>query len=852
LHVVSAGAGAIPASSGTTQSTGLIQRLGTSANNAILDIGQNGGSGLWLQSTDSTNLSAVYNLLLNPNGGNVLIGTTTDTPFSGLAAFKTSIVNGTGTNGLVLPLSGSGGSGTNIVQMNDSTYIGTLLRLQTTRAANSAFNFLNISAGANGTTGADGTSVFFIRGDGNVGIGTTGPSALLNVYGGKVQIDGSATAATVLNVAGTYTASGAIQREIQAAGTQIVAANNDVISGIMVAPTVTAGAFTGVTYEGIHLTNPAGTGTIATNYGLYIENQTKGTTNYAIYSNGGTNYFAGNVGIGTTNPGNVLDVESGSSSGLIQTVLASGNAVGPQIGMVKERGTLASPTAILANDLLGKIQFSGYNNAAVQTGSAISSVATAVTGTTITTDLEFLTVNAGTGGTVLTLTGAGVASFNGNVVANNGTFVSGSLANAPATGTCASQANSATQAVFQTSSSVTSSHIFYNSTRGKHARITSVATCTDGSSLIWQILTLTDSITGQVATDAYTVYSVASDLGTSSAGFFNNAYIINGKFVTATTSGGFDVAEQYETSDATIKPGEVVSINAMGKLVKAQNDDNDNNNDQAGSGQQSTVNSHSSVIGIISTNPGLTLGNETIGEWRKVALTGRIPVKFSLENGPIKAGDRLTISKTLPGFSMKLIQSGQSIGTSLEGFDGSLGPTGKVLMFVNLSYQHMDVAANATGDKILVENDYDFQGHSIVNIKAIVALNNKWSIDENGVIVAIKVKADVLETKKGVTILDHTNGQPYCVYVDAGLTKTLAGACDDSNTWNQTQGGGNTTGGNGEGTLTQTPGTTADTTTTAPAPAPAPTPAPTPAPDPTPAPATSDSTAPVSTSATTP
>ena len=39
-----------------------------------LDIGQGGGTGSWLQSTDTGNLATTYPLLLNPVGGNVAIG----------------------------------------------------------------------------------------------------------------------------------------------------------------------------------------------------------------------------------------------------------------------------------------------------------------------------------------------------------------------------------------------------------------------------------------------------------------------------------------------------------------------------------------------------------------------------------------------------------------------------------------------------------------------------------------------------------------------------------------------------------------------------------------------------------
>jgi hypothetical protein len=65
----------LPASSGTTQ-TGLL-RLKAS-NNATLDIGADHVNAVgWLQVTDVADLSQEYNLILQPNGGNVGIGTST-------------------------------------------------------------------------------------------------------------------------------------------------------------------------------------------------------------------------------------------------------------------------------------------------------------------------------------------------------------------------------------------------------------------------------------------------------------------------------------------------------------------------------------------------------------------------------------------------------------------------------------------------------------------------------------------------------------------------------------------------------------------------------------------------------
>jgi hypothetical protein len=78
LHIRgAAGRFAFPATSGATQSNGLTLRLNdASDDNAILDIGGNSTSGYWLQATNNANLATNYPLLLNPNGGNVGIGTT--------------------------------------------------------------------------------------------------------------------------------------------------------------------------------------------------------------------------------------------------------------------------------------------------------------------------------------------------------------------------------------------------------------------------------------------------------------------------------------------------------------------------------------------------------------------------------------------------------------------------------------------------------------------------------------------------------------------------------------------------------------------------------------------------------
>lgn len=62
-------------------------------------------------------------------------------------------------------------------------------------------------------------------------------------------------------------------------------------------PTINIGTATRV--HGIRVNNPAGTGTVGTAYGIYIESQTKGGTNYQIRSVGtAPSRFSGPIGIG--------------------------------------------------------------------------------------------------------------------------------------------------------------------------------------------------------------------------------------------------------------------------------------------------------------------------------------------------------------------------------------------------------------------------------------------------------------------------------------------------------------------------------------------------------------------------
>lgn len=136
---------------------------------------------------------------------------------------------------------------------------------------------------------------------------------------------------------------------------------------------------------------------------------------------------------------------------------------------------------------------------------------------------------------------------------------------------------------------------------------------------------------------------------------------------------GADLAEYYRTSDLSLEAGDVVSLDQTQDISVAK----------------SAAAYDSQTMGVIATNPGIVLGaadgttpgittNVTGEDVRngdaqsvRVALAGRVPVKVSLENGPVMRGDPLTAS-SIPGVAMKATKPGVILGRALENYDGTI------------------------------------------------------------------------------------------------------------------------------------------------------------------------------------
>ncbi|MFC1780345.1 integrin alpha, partial [Patescibacteria group bacterium] len=160
-------------------------------------------------------------------------------------------------------------------------------------------------------------------------------------------------------------------------------------------------------------------------------------------------------------------------------------------------------------------------------------------------------------------------------------------------------------------------------------------------------------------TGAY--YSGGSNLGSINK-YYNNVYAVNYWAKEGMQISNFDLSEDYSAVDLSITAGDVVaptggsSISIDKTYASYQND----------------------VIGVVSTEPGITLSDWSLSDeekeaMRPVALAGRVPVKVSTENGSISKGDFL-VPSTRPGYAMKACgekycQSGTTIGKALEEFN---------------------------------------------------------------------------------------------------------------------------------------------------------------------------------------
>ena len=322
FHLVTGNA-ALPATSGTTQSTGGGIRIIPGNSVAVLDIGEAGSTGSWLQSTNKDNLGTNYPLLLNPNGGGVGIGTT---------------VPSVGEYGSILSVQGSGTSpGIITSQRNaDNVGFGTGFQavLDNSAGTPTTYSYYNGFI-INNTASLEGGGLSFstmeagtlteqmrILDTGDVGIGMTNPTALLNIETAAGDTDGLKIDAG--------TGSGRVELKVYdgggSSGAYLSMRKTDGDENILLR--TYADSYILNNNFGIKTTTPShelnvvGDANITGN--LYANGVLvgSGSLNSSGWNRSGTNVYLANtgdsVGIGTTNPAQTLEVDgTGNFTGKI-------------------------------------------------------------------------------------------------------------------------------------------------------------------------------------------------------------------------------------------------------------------------------------------------------------------------------------------------------------------------------------------------------------------------------------------------------------------------------------------------------------------------------------------------------
>jgi len=288
---------------------------------------------------------------------------------------------------------------------------------------------------------------------------------------------------------------------------------------------------------------------------------------------------------------------------------------------------------------------------------------------------------------------------------------------------------------------------------------------------------------------------------TSMVLYNNNGTLMWNNTTLLASPSGADIAEYYGSKDLTIESGDLV-VAAPGAASVGPNSKAYVN--KSGSSYQG------GIIGIVSTNPYEAFGkNFDKDEYSfPVALIGRIPVKISLENGPIKAGDLLT-SSSIPGVAMKATKTGPIVGKALEdlsiiteskivGFYDSenktywskanlppnipkksnIIPIVKIYSFVNISWYDPGAYLAQNGDFIIKSTGSN--GYSISN-SANETLTNVQGFLE---VISANIKAGFIQTSEIVTnslivtsdsiIVNGQNLKDYIVNVvkDSGILKS--------------------------------------------------------------------------------
>jgi|GEM_PF-6703516 len=523
-------------------------------------------------------------------------------------------------------------------------------------------------------------------------------------------------------------------------------------------------------------------------YGFYVDAPTGATTNYAA------NFASGNVGIADTTPDNLLDIFSSSAEAGIAITSTGTNTD----ALIKFELTDNSPGIVMGLDDTGDGIFR-ISNTALGTGDFIVlNLDTTPVGSNAAIRLTGLASSAGASAAgsltslwvipaALTVTGGDSVTALMETVKMDGATISYNSASstaaidkattlsltAPIDGANATTTDVSALRILDVTSGAGT---LVNQTGIHIESLTSGATADYG-------IYIAGADTQAIFVDAGTVRldglvsvglgttastaAVCSSLGNDTSPSAGTAYELrdcSGGAPTTDYMEFYSVEQGVETGDI-VAPTNVMVERADGqreaKLIK------------------STSVYQDGMIGVVS-NPELATAFNAIGKGMikeednpmPMALNGRVPVKVSLENGPIVVGDPIT-SSSVAGVGMKATNRGRVIGLALEPFDENDGD-GKVMVFVNPHWSMGTLNEEGLFGDLPPEDE---EGRLMTIVKtAIESFTGTVKTAGNWIFDKITVKT--LRTEK-IELVDQQTGEIYCTWIENGEWIKVSGDCEN-------------------------------------------------------------------------